>query len=123
MADRKNQRHLQTVQGSDRTIEVYEASQVADVAADGFLRTWTGAQVSKIELFRLLEVIDAAGGKPAVEHREMFMRLTVPTPALIEFCFNIITGVGTNLPKIEEGAQSLRKLVTDAVARASSLKV
>jgi hypothetical protein len=128
MADRSDQRllqstQLQSTQLPDRTVEIYEARQVTDVAADYFGRTMIGAQVSKIELVRLLEVIEAAGGKPAVEQRELFTRLTVPTPVLIEFCLNVISGVGANLPLIEDSAQNLRKMVIDAIARANALKL
>ncbi len=120
MPIRTDRRVLQTfkTEKPKRTVEVYESPQLVDTSADGFGRSWSGAQVTKIELFRLLEITDAGD-----ELREVFMHLTVPTPALIEFCLNVINGLGTNLPLIEESAGALRKLISDGIARANTLKL
>jgi hypothetical protein len=120
MPARDDRRLLQTqiVQNPDRTIEVYEGAPVNELSADGFGRSWSGPQLTKIELIRVTDVTDNA-----VEVREVFARLSVPTPALIEFCFNLINGLGTNLPLMEQQAEALRKMITDGVARTSTLKL
>jgi hypothetical protein len=120
MPARTDRRLLQTqkAENPDRTIEVYEGASVDELFADGFGRSWSGPQVTKIELFRVTEVSDNA-----VEAREVFARLSIPTPLLIEFCFNFIHGLSTNLPIIEQQAAVLRKVITDGVARTSALKL
>jgi hypothetical protein len=124
MADRSNQKLLQRFENPDRVIETYEADQVNEAYADGFGRTWTGPQVVKMEIFRMVNVSDPSPGKPSVvEQREVFMRLTVPTPALLEYCLNVLTGMGATLASLEGANRETRKLITDALARANDIKL
>ncbi len=123
MADKADRLVVSSITTPDRDIRTYDAPQITDAYADGFGNAYIGAQVTKIELTRTLRMNPASEGKKAVEEREIVTRLTVPTPALLEFCVNIIVGAGTSVDAMETATKAVRDVVKDGIKRANTVKL
>jgi hypothetical protein len=124
MSDIPERKPIISERTSGRVFDVYVAPQVDQFFADGFGRMFLGPQTTKIELYHVIGVKqDTLDGVPvAVEEREVFCRLTVPTVGLIEACGLLIEQMGANMPAFDVSHQLFKEVITNAIRKAAAVK-
>jgi hypothetical protein len=105
--------------GAGRASDIYEAVDCVNVFADGIARVFTGPVMTKLEYFRTTEVLIRDG--VAVEQREVFMRLTLPTVVFVEGSANILAGLGESLPGIVDAANNTRPVIEAAIQKVQNV--
>jgi hypothetical protein len=103
-----------------RVFDVFEG-EVLHLYADGSARLRLGPEVSKIEFVRSLGAKTKDGAE--VDQREMFLRLSLPTSALIELCAIALEQYGLNSQALQAGNASNINILREALKRAAAVKI
>jgi hypothetical protein len=101
--------------------DTYLTSQISNEFADGIGGVMSGPVITKMELYR---VIGFEGeGANRIEKREMFMRLSLPSVALIEALGNILAGYAASAPQFEQAAKATNEVVIAALKKVKDVKL
>src|SRR5580698_7653297 len=93
-------------------LDVFEAEHVEYIYADGSALSFLGPHVTKIELTRTIATKVEDGR--SVDQRETFLRLTMPTFAVVELCALLLEQFGANTKLLQEAESANAKLLREA---------
>jgi hypothetical protein len=104
-----------------RVFDILMGEDVLNFASDGTARMMLGPEVSKIEFIRSLGPVTE--GAYEVDQREIFLRLSMPTSALVEMCAIALEQFGKNLEAIRAGSAGNSDVVKEALKRVAAIKL
>jgi hypothetical protein len=104
-----------------RRFDIYLGDDVQEFFVDGQARVFISTGVSKLELFRIIDSKDESGGP--VDQREIFLRLIMPTAALLEFAAMTISTLSNNLAAMETGNRQALEAIKNAVRVVQKIEI
>jgi hypothetical protein len=104
-----------------RVFDIFEGENVLNLYSDGSARLMIGPEASKVEFARSSGAIEKEGLQ--VDQREVFLRLAMPTSALIELCAIALEQYGVNVEAMKAGSASNLSTLREAIKRAAAVKV
>lgn len=104
-----------------RFVDVFEADDVQYLFADGGAQTLFGPEATKIEFTRALRTRTENGN--VIDERETFLRLAMPTSAVVELCAIVLEHYATNFKLIQDGASTNTNSIREALKRVAAIKI
>lgn len=104
--------------------DVYEDSdRIRDVRVDGITNLFVGAADAKLFFYavRNIEQPDSESGIEPIEVRDVTLRMSIPTRALLEACLNILTSVKTNQEGLVKAHRDEEKKIVDVLEKIQQL--
>lgn len=109
----------------DGSYETFEGADVQNLYADAFGRILSGPAVTKIEFTRVVDVKNISeGGKTRMtEERELFLRVNVPTFALIESMSRTLETLVNSVETMEAATLQQRHALKATIDRLRNVKL
>jgi hypothetical protein len=101
--------------------DMYAAHQISDVFADGIGQVMYGPLVTKLEFFRLLGF--EGEGASRVEKREVFLRMTIPSAAIVEAAGTLLATYAGASSQFEQAAKMINEIVVGSIKKVQDVKL
>lgn len=99
----EDRRQIDEKRADGLNYDVFEAPEgISEVFADGYHKIWMNPSTARFGLYIQKGTGNGSDGTTNVEDREAFMRITMPTVNLVEFCHEVIKGVDRNREQFKD---------------------